>query len=126
MLTVGNERHWCHHLARIPGHVHTDPGWGRFAQTLELDLGRVPFSFLVLDRRPALEKEEPEQARVIGEPRFYKGFAKILNCQSDGVRELILQKRDAPELFKAIKKAPGSLYRWDRDGEKIRGGEQVF
>ena len=126
MLAPGNERHWCHHLARVPGYVHTDPGWGRFAQTLGIDVSRVPFSYLVLDRRPAAASADPTEARVIGEPRYYKGFAKVLSCQADGVRELILQKRDAPDLFKAMKKNPGSLYRWNREGEKIRGGEQVF
>lgn len=126
MLASGNERHWCHHFARVPGYVHTDPGWGRFAQTLEIDLGSVPFSYLVLDRRPAVTNPDPAEARVIGEPRHYKGFAKVLSCQADGVKELILQKRDAPELLKAMKKAPGSLYRWERDGEKIRGGERIF
>jgi len=130
MLAPGNERHWCHHFARVPGYVHTDPGWGRFAQTLEIDLSSVPFSFLVLDRRPAAQVGTPAagsaEARVIGEPRHYKGFAKVLSCQADGVKELMLQKRDAPELLKAMKKAPGSLYRWERDGEKIRAGEQIF
>lgn len=126
MLTLGNERHWCHHFARIPGYVHTDPGWGRFAQTLEIELSSVPFSFLVLDRRPASVAADPAEARVIGVPRHYKGFAKVLSCQADGVNELVLQKRDAAALLKGMKKAPGSLYRWERDGEKIRGGEQVF
>jgi len=126
MLASGNERHWCHHFARVPGYVHTDPGWGRFAQTLEIDLSSVPFSFLVLDRRPAVEKPDSREARVIGVPRYYKGYAKVLSCQGDGVNELVLQKRDAPELLKAMKKDPGSLYRWEREGEKIRGGEQIF
>ena len=126
MLAGGNERHWCHHFARVPGYVHTDPGWGRFAQTLEIDLSSVPFSCLVLDRRPAVASADSREARVIGEPRHYKGYAKILSCQADGVNELVLQKRDAPELLKAIKKAPGSLYQWERDGEKIRAGQRLF
>ena len=126
VLTPGNERHWCHHFARVPGYVHTDPGWGHFAQTLEIDLGSVPFSFLVLDRRPAVANPGGREARVIGVPRYYKGYAKVLSCQADGVKELVLQKRDAPELLKAMKKAPGSLYRWEREGEKIRAGELIF
>jgi len=126
MLAPGNERHWCHHFARVPGYVHTDPGWGRFAQMLEIDLGSVPFSFLVLDRRPAVANPDSTEARVIGVPRYYKGFSKVLSCQADGVNELVLQKRDAPELLKAMKKAPGSLYKWERDGDKIRSGEQIF
>ncbi len=125
LFAPGNERHWCHHLARVPGEVHTDPGWGKFVKNLDLDLGRVPLSFLVLDRR-AEPARDPALARVIGEPRFYKGFAKVLQCQADGVRELMLQKRDDAGLFKAMKKHPGSLYRWQRDGEKIVSGEQVF
>jgi hypothetical protein len=126
LLTASNERHWCHHFARVPSFVHTDPGWGKFAKTLELDLSSVPFSYLVLDRRPAPAAPDPAEARVIGVPRYYKGFAKVLSCQADGVAERVLQKRDAPELLKAMKKAPGSLFRWDRDGEKIHGGEQIF
>ena len=126
MLTPGNERHWCHHFARVPGYVHTDPGWGRFAQALEIDLSSVPFSFLVLDRRPAVANPDSREARVIGVPRHYKGYAKALSCQAGGVNELVLQKRDAPELLKAMKKGPGSLYRWEREGEKIRSGERLF
>ena len=50
----------------------------------------------------------------------------MLSCQADGVNELVLQKRDAPELLKAMKKDPGSLYQWEREGEKIRGGARIF
>jgi ribosomal protein RSM22 (predicted rRNA methylase) len=125
MLAAGNERHWCHHFAKIPGYVHVDSGWGRFSKELEIDISTLPYSYLVLDRRAAAANPGPEPARVIGVPRHYKGFAKILSCQGDGVRELTLQKRDAQELFKALKKDPGSLYRWDLDGEKIHGGERV-
>jgi hypothetical protein len=126
MLALGNERHWCHHFAKIPGHVHTDPGWGRFSATLQIDLSTLPFSFLVLDRRGAVVSEERETSRIIGRARYYKGFAKLLSCQSDGVRELRLSKRDAAELFKEMKKNPGSLYQWEREGEKIRSGVRVF
>ena len=127
MLVPDNARHWCHHFAKVPGFVHTDPGWGRFAQTLEIDFASVPFSFLVLDRRPvAMAAETGGNARVIGFPRHYKGFAKVLSCQNDGVRERLVQKRDSPELFKAMKKDPGSLYIWQSEGEKIRDAERVF
>ena len=123
----GNERHWCHHFAQIPGFIHTDPGWGRFSRTLNVDLSTLPMSFLVLDRRPeALAAPESDHSRIIGEPRYYKGFSKILSCQAEGVSELTLQKRDAHELLKAMKKDLGSLYRWERDGDKIRSGERIF
>jgi hypothetical protein len=39
------------------------------------------------------------------------------------VRELTLQKRDAPELFKQLKRPAGALvYRWTRAGDKVVGG----
>ncbi len=123
----GNARHWCHHFARIPRAVFQDSGWGQFAKRLEIDLGTLPFSFLVLDRRPVVYGAA---SRLLGVPRHYKGMAKILSCQeSEGegaVEELTLQKRDAPELLKAMKKDPGSLYEWEREGEKIRGGRRIF
>jgi len=126
MLEPGNERHWCHHFARPPAAVFQDPGWGRFARMMEIDLGSVPFCCLVLDRRPRDLDSGLSDSRIIGVPRHYKGFARILCCQDDGVRELILQKRDAPELFKEMKKTPGSLYRWERDGDKICGGVRLW
>ena len=126
MLAAGNERHWCHHFAKIPGYVHVDAGWGRFSATMQIDLSTLPFSFLVLDKRPAAVSAGPEESRVIGRARYYKGYAKALCCQSDGLRELTLAKRAAPELLKSMKKDPGSLYRWDRDGDNIMGGERIF
>lgn len=124
MLTAGNERHWCHHFAKIPGFVHQDSGWSHFSTTLDIDISTLPFSYLVLDRRPA--PAASDLSRVIGTPRIYKGFEKILSCQSDGVIDLTLQKRDAPELFKELRKDPGSLYRWEREGDRITGGARQF
>ena len=123
LLQPENAAHWCHHFATPPGEVFTDGDWARFAKTMEIDLGTVPFSFLVLDKRPVAETDA---SRVIGVPRPYKGFDKVLSCQADGVRDLMVQKRDAPELLKEFKKDPGSLYRWRRDGDKILGGERIF
>ena len=125
LLAPGNEPHWCHHFATAPREVFQDSGWGRFAKTLEVDLGSVPFSFLVLDRRPGVVTED-KASRVIGYPRHCHGFDKILSCQADGVKELVLQKRDAPTLHKEMKKDAGSLYEWERDGDKIRGARRVF
>ncbi len=123
LLTEGNERHWCHHFAKAPREVFQDAGWGRFAKLLEIDLGTVPFSYLVLDRRPLAVSTA---TRILGEPRHYKGYAKILACREEGVRELTLQKRDGPEALKAMKKDPGSLYEWEVEGDKIRSGERIY
>lgn len=127
LLTAENERHWCHHFAKPPAEVFQTSGWGKFAQLLEIDLGSVPFSYLVLDRRPVLLSPGPARSRVIGEPRFYKGYHKILSCEGeDGVLELTLQKRDDGELFKELKKDPGSLYEWNRTGDKIQSGKRIL
>lgn len=127
LLAPGNEAHWCHHFARVPGQVFTDPGWGRFAQTLKIDLAALPMSFLVLDRREPPPAVAEGNGRLLGEPRFYKGFAKLLACQGEGsAGELTMQKRDSPEAFKRLKKDPGSLYRWEIGEGKIRSGQRVF
>jgi hypothetical protein len=127
MLTPENERHWCHHFARVPREVFQDSGWGRFARTVEVDLGTMPFSSLVLDRRPWAG--ETDASRVIGTPREFKGFCKVLCCQADGVKELVQQKRDDAGLFRELKKEPGSLYQWERSAEhpdRITGGARIF
>jgi hypothetical protein len=144
LLAAENERHWCHHFAKAPKHVFQESGWGRFAGLVEVDLGSVPFSCLVLDRRPAhppVKDPVSPASRVIGVPRHYKGFDKVLSCQQGAatgvpgeegvppigeVFELTLQKRDAPAFSKEMKKDPGSLYQWKRNGDKIQGGVRVF
>jgi hypothetical protein len=134
MLTPDNQHHWCHHFAKAPRHIFQESGWGRFSSLVEVDLRTVPLSYLILDRRPAwppVDDSANPGSRLIGIPRHYKGFDKILSCQkgpenSGEVRELTLQKRDAPELAKETKKDPGSLYLWKRNGEKIEGGTRVF
>ena len=120
-----NERHWCHHFASPPPGIMADSNWVRFAQRAGIDLRSLPYSFLVLERRGLREPVRgllPEGwSRVLGEPRLYKGFAKVLSCQSDGVRELELQKRDAPEVFKAMKSGQGpALLRGEDDGNRFR------
>jgi hypothetical protein len=126
LLAPNNARHWCHHFAPPPVGIFADSGWVKFGQRAGIDLRSLPYSFLALERKA----EGPGAgsaagySRVIGEPRVYKGFAKVLNCDAAGVKELMLQKRDVPELFKFFKRPAGALvYRWNRDGEKIIGAE---
>jgi hypothetical protein len=74
-----------------------------------IDLRSVPFSYLVLDRRPdpapvASVPEEMPVVRLLGEPRMYKGYAKLFQCSSHGVDELVLQKRTDPPLFKRLER----------------------
>jgi hypothetical protein len=83
---------WCHFFAEPPKGTLADPNWVRFAQRAGIDLRSLPYSYLVLDRRPVAH----DGARVIGEPRRYKGYAKVLLCDATGVRDTMIQKRDRP------------------------------
>jgi ribosomal protein RSM22 (predicted rRNA methylase) len=123
MLTAENAPHWCHHFARPPSAIFQDARWAEFAREIGIDLRSVPYSFLVLAREPAMA---PGWSRIIGEPREAKGYAKVLSCQAEGVEEFILQKRDVPELFRAVRK--GSLqpvHRWRVEGGKITAAEPL-
>ncbi|HUL51905.1 MAG TPA: small ribosomal subunit Rsm22 family protein [Opitutaceae bacterium] len=128
LLAPANSRHWCHHFAAPPAEIFSDSNWVKFGQRAGIDLRSLPYSFLALERGSA----HPDSAgaaglsRVIGEPRVYKGFAKVLSCDADGVRELTQQKRDAPGLFRELKRPAGALlYRWTRKGDRVTGGERL-
>jgi ribosomal protein RSM22 (predicted rRNA methylase) len=128
LLTTENKQHWCHHFAVPPSGIMNDSNWVRFAQRAGIDLRRLPYSFLVLERKGPREPVPgllPERwSRVIGEPRCYKGYAKIMSCQSAGVRELRLQQRAQPELFRAFRKGTAAvIYSWRTSGEDIQGAE---
>ena len=118
VLAPGNERHWCHFFATPPANIHADAEWVKFGQRAGIDLRSLPYCFLALDRRAV--SLAPGYSRIIGEPRHYKGYAKLYNCDAGGVADLMLQKRDAPELFKALKAArePG-LQKWTHANGRI-------
>ena len=124
MLASENERHWCHHFAEPPAGIMADSDWVRFAQRAGVDLRSLPCSFLVLERR-GLRPPNGAPAcagcsRIIGHPRTYKGFSKVLACSADGVRDLELQKREAPAVHRAFKDgAHAALWRWSVDGSRI-------
>lgn len=123
VLAAGNERHWCHFFATPPASLYADSDWVKFGQRAGIDLRSLPYCFLTLDRRPAgpgqaLTKEG--FSRILGEPRHYKGYAKVFACNAAGVDELMLQKRDAPELFKALKQGTApALHRWKHASGRI-------
>jgi hypothetical protein len=84
----------------------------------------VPYSFLVLERRREMLPTPEGCSRIIGEPREARGYCRVLSCQAAGVEEFMLQKRDAPELFRALHKGTNApVYRWKIEGGKIVGGE---
>lgn len=119
MLTTENARHWCHSFAAVRAEVFQDARWSEFSRELGIDLRALPYSFLVLQRE-SRHIEESGASRIIGRTRDYKGYSKLLNCDVDGVRELVLQKRDAPGLLKRLKHGEEvPLHRWLLRGQFI-------
>ena len=129
LLAPENGRHWCHHFAEPPSGIMGDANWVRFAQRAGIDLRSIPHSHLVLERR-GLREPVPGSlpkgwSRVLGAQRVYKGFAKVLSCQEAGVRELELQKRDVPAVFKAFKhREADAVYRFGIDGDRVTSAQQ--
>ena len=121
ILAPGNEAHWCHHFAPVPGAVFTDPFWGRFAQMLGIDLRSLPVSYLVLDRRPPLGRP-PGAARLLGRPRFNKVESRYLACSAGTVADLHWSRRQFPDVWQAVKKDRlPSLQTWEfTDGRVSR------
>lgn len=124
LLTARNAAHWCHHFATPPSAIFQDARWAEFGKEMGIDLRSVPYSFLVLTRAPAATPADC--SRIIGRPREARGFARVLSCQAEGVAEFVLQKRDAPELLRAVRKsALAPVYRWTLAEGKIVAGEEL-
>ena len=138
MLTAENERHWCHHFARVPSFVHQDPAWKELSTAVGVDLRVLPYSFLVMEKTRADAVSRPAQdgvggvehaaspvgsrglCRVIGAPREFKGYLKVLRCDEAGVEEVVLQKRDVPAAFKDLSRGEGvPVYRFREESGKV-------
>lgn len=135
LLAAGNERHWCHFFAPPPVGVQNDSDWVRFGQRAGIDLRSLPYSYLALEKRFAITPAAgasatslppPGAARILGRAEHFKGFARVLSCETSGVEELELQKRADADLFKQLKKdASHPLYRWERTDRRITGATRV-
>ena len=125
MLTAENAAHWCHHFARVPSEASQDARWSQFGRELGIDMGTLPYSFLVMARRGAhadFAKQMQGCSRIIGRPRDEKGHFDVLSCSESGVEDLMAQKRDVPELSKQLRKGrAASVQKWTRDGRRIVG-----
>jgi len=65
-------------------------------------------------------------SRVIGRVEHFKPYARLLNCDATGLTDCELLKRADPALFKLLERTKAPLvYRWVRDGSKIKGGEPL-
>jgi ribosomal protein RSM22 (predicted rRNA methylase) len=120
LLTAENARHWCHHFAEPPPQVFQSARWSEWSRALGIDLRALPYSHLVLTRHHAPSQEG--SARILGRPDEGKGHLRVLACEASGVRELMLQKRDAPELHRALRKSTEHPpQRWRVEASKIVG-----
>lgn len=120
----GNEGHWCHFFARPPGGIFAESGWVRFAQRAGIDLRSLPYCYLMLTRspreRPQEDGRDRQEIRILGLPRKYKGFAKVFGCQTSGVGNLVLQKRDARDLFKRLDELSGRSLLARVEGDRLK------
>lgn len=106
---LNESRDWCHFFAAPPSGIFQNSEFLAFAKELQIDLRSLPVSFIVLERKEAVSEalSTPPAAhqRMIGRPRFYKGHAKLLLCESEGIHEKSLQERHHKKDFKL----------WERD-----------
>ena len=129
MLRPQNDRHWCHHFARPPAGIFADSNWVRFGQRAGIDLRSLPYSALVLERanRPPIENRPPDLGRVVGRPKVFKPYTRLLGCDVGGVQELTLPKRTAPALAKKFDR-PNTprLFQWRHVAGELQSLEPVI
>ena len=126
LKTPENAPHWCHHFASPPTEAFQDARWAEFGRELDIDLRALPYSFLVLDRRHSEPATPPGFSRIIGRPRDSKGYSRVLSSQESGVAEFMLQKRDAPDILREVRKGRElPVYKWDLNGDRIMGGNAL-
>ncbi len=121
ILGPGNERHWCHHFASPPSGIFADSNWVKFGHRAGIDLRSLPYSFMVLDRD--WRGDQGGLSRVIGRPEHFKPYVRLLNCDGDGLAELMVMKRDNRGLCRELEKSKLPLvYKWEREGQRIKAG----
>jgi hypothetical protein len=118
MLLPENRAHWCHFFAQPPPETFMSAEWAELANQLEIDHGALAYSYLVLDRSEA--KYIPGLARSIGSTRVYKACAKLQLCDSAGLRDVEITKRDLPDLWRSLKKGwSPDLVRVEAEGSPV-------
>ncbi len=105
LLPEGRERDWCHFFAKTPTEVFTDGRWARFGQRAGVDLRSLPYSWLVLDRRPVAEWS-PHRARVLGFAEVFKPYARVDVCHPGATERIDVAKRTHAAVYKSLKATP--------------------
>jgi hypothetical protein len=117
-----NKGHWCHHFAVAPPTAHQDPFWGHFRKEMNLDVGSVAYSFLVLAHEAILLEEGA--SHLIGKPLKFPKFVRVLSCQKEEVRELVAGRK--LDIYRELKQATTpAVYRFDLKKNRIVSGERV-
>jgi hypothetical protein len=106
LLAPDRERDWCHFFAAPPSDIFADGNWVKFGQRAGIDLRSLPYSYLVLDRRPVTEWS-PDRARILGRPEIFKPYARVITCQRDGVRTVDVSKRESPNAYRHLRDGDG-------------------
>ncbi|MGA0333352.1 MAG: small ribosomal subunit Rsm22 family protein [Kiritimatiellia bacterium] len=122
LLSGENEPHWCHHFADAPPLAHQDPFWGHFRKEMNLDVGPVAYSFLILGK----QGDEPETgaSHLIGKPLRFPKFVKVLSCQAEDVRELVAGRKT--DIYRDLKQGrTPALYHFELKKNRILSGKGI-
>jgi ribosomal protein RSM22 (predicted rRNA methylase) len=110
---LNSTQDWCHNFAQIPQEAFHSSYWEEFSQKLKIDRHRLPYSYLALHKTVEAPRT---QARVLGEARIYKAWAKVWLCKKEGdASEVTIEKRTNPSLFKQLKKHPSRASQIDQN-----------
>lgn len=129
LFSTGNENHWCHFFATPPAGIYADSDWVKFGQRAGVDLRSLPYSFLVLEKKPARTGSivPAGTARIIGRARHHKAHVDLLGCDAEELSELKVMKRSDPAFFKQLERRPGiPLYHWEKNGGLVENAEQLY
>jgi SAM-dependent methyltransferase len=119
LLTEENAAHWCHHFAPAPPGAHQDPFWGHFRREMNLDIGPLAYSFLVLDRSPA--SAPADNAHIIGKSMRFPKFIRVLACREEGVQEFVAGRKS--DVYKELKRDRSpALYELSIKQNRIQSG----
>lgn len=104
MLAPERVKDWCHFFASPPQEVFHEKFWSDFESELKIDRKSLPVSYLAMERADSIDLEsvhaEDRKRRVIARLRHNKAGARGLICDSSGVREEIIPRKESACLRK--------------------------
>ena len=117
----GNEAHWCHHFARPPWEIFSDPDWAEYACRMGIDLRSLPYSYLVLDRRDPVAVEEGMEPGPLGRCVHAKGYSRVFSCDACGVGIFGSPGVRFPSSWTPCRRRRVPVGRWRTEGYRCRG-----